>query len=74
MQATLSFNLPEEETELRQSLNASAWEAMVFELLRHELRNFLKYGHNFKTPDEALEYIRDWIVDDMEDRELWFSP
>lgn len=57
MKATLTFTLPDEANEHRDALDGYQWRRCC-ECLRSELRNWLKYGHSFKTPDEALEAVR----------------
>ena len=36
--------------------------------LDQECRNKLKYGHQFQTPDEVLEWARDQIREELESR------
>ena len=55
--ATLTFNLPAESEEHFCAVNAFKWKSVVSSLDNH-LREQLKYGHSFKTPDEALEKTR----------------
>lgn len=55
--ATLTFNLPEERSEYFTAVHAGNWKSIVFELSMF-LRNKIKYGHNFKTADEALQAIK----------------
>ena len=60
MKATLEFKLPEEDCEFKTASNAMHWALAVSEIDR-ELRNKIKYGHEFKTPEEALQWCRDLL-------------
>lgn len=62
MKATLTFTLPEETHEHRDALNGYQWRRSC-ECLRDQLRAWLKHGHTFKTPDEALEAVRTELND-----------
>jgi len=58
MKAILEFNLPEESVEFELASHADMyWD--LWEFYEHDLRGKLKYGHDFKTPDEALEWVQD---------------
>lgn len=67
--AKLEFNLPEEKSDLLLAQRGSAFFCKFWELSQ-EIRTYLKHGHNFKTPDEVLEWVRDNIpyslLDDIE--------
>ncbi len=69
MQAILKFNLPEEENEFKVATRASDYFCILFDL-DQEMRKFLKYGHKFKTVEEVMEYVRNFIsevkLDDIE--------
>ena len=60
MKATLEFNLPEEACEHNIASNAMNWSLTSFEM-DNILRNYLKYGHDFKSATEALEHIREFL-------------
>lgn len=57
MKATLEFNLPEDQREF-EIANQSKDMLCIIGNLEDALRSYLKYGHEFKTPEEALEAIR----------------
>lgn len=63
MKATLEFNLPEDDADFKLASAAVEMHSALFEI-RSELRRFLKYGHTFKTPDEALEYMQQFVADE----------
>jgi hypothetical protein len=57
MKAILEFNLPEDQREF-EIANQSKDMLCIIGNLEDTLRSYLKYGHGFKTPEEALEAIR----------------
>ena len=73
MKATLNFQLPEEAVEHRQALDGPAWESVVWALDRF-CRDALKYGHEIKSADGALEKVREKIQSEMDGGGLQFSP
>ncbi len=73
MNATLSFRLPEEAAEHLDALNGAAWQAVVWNL-DQACRNWLKYGHEIKTADAALEAVREKIRATMDEKGVRFSP
>jgi hypothetical protein len=62
MRATLEFNLPEDQDEHSSAVNGAAWRAVVSDM-DMRLGKALKYGHEFKTADEALERLRDDLLE-----------
>lgn len=68
-QATLTFNLPEESEEHLCAVNAFKWKSVVSSLDNY-LREQFKYGHSFKTPDEALEKVRQTLFDILNEEGL----
>jgi hypothetical protein len=62
---TLSFSLPEEESEFRTACQAGVWKSLVYELLEGHLRGWLKHGHPFKSADEALEAVQNMVYEEM---------
>jgi len=66
MKATLEFNLPEERIEHLQAVHAGALVAVI-DSMDEFLRNAWKYGHKYKTADEALaktrEHLREQMID-----------
>jgi len=65
----LEFNLPQEEQDLKLAQRGRDYFSIIFTTLQ-EIRNYLKYGHQFKNVDEALEKIRESLseadIDDIE--------
>jgi hypothetical protein len=57
MKATLEFNLPEDAVEHHDALHGMDWKICLSDL-DQELRNALRYGHQLKTADEAVEHFR----------------
>jgi hypothetical protein len=57
MKAILEFNLPEDQREF-EIANQSKDMLCIIGNLEDALRSYLKYGHEFKTPEETLEAIR----------------
>jgi hypothetical protein len=57
MKAILEFNLPEDQREF-EIANQSKDMLCIIGNLEDTLRSYLKYGHQFKTPEEALQAIR----------------
>jgi len=62
MKATLEFQLPMEKYEHRAALLGMAYKAGL-EGVGQDLRGKIKYGHEFKTADEALEYAYKLVCD-----------
>ena len=58
------FDLEEDgvEQEFSNAYNGSAWKFVVWDIDK-KLRDALKYGHQYKTADEALEDIRKELYD-----------
>ena len=61
MNATITFNLPEEESDFALACNAGKLASALSNLDR-EARNMLKYGHKMETADDVLRWIRSEIV------------
>jgi hypothetical protein len=68
MKATLEFDLPEDNCEFRLASRGMDWALVVHEIVNVRLRAWLKYGHEFKTADEALEAVRDLVFSEIEAR------
>lgn len=54
----LEFDLETEESELKMALNGTKW-ALVSWDIDQLLRQYLKYGHEFKSANDAIETIRE---------------
>lgn len=65
----IKFNLPKEENEFKLAQRGKDYYCIIHEVLQ-EIRGYLKYGHQFKDADEALEKIRETLleaqIDDIE--------
>lgn len=68
-QVNITYNLPEEENELKLAQRGRDYFCVIHRTLQ-EIRSYLKYGHEFKTADDALEKIREILleaqIDDIE--------
>lgn len=62
MKAILEFNLPEEKEEFVKAQNGATAYSIIYDL-DSKLRYYLKYGHDFKTSDEAIENVRNYLND-----------
>lgn len=64
--AILEFILPEDEWDFKAAQSGTKMRGLFFEI-DQDLRNKLKHGHEFKSPDEALEYVRSIIHEGVGD-------
>jgi len=62
MTATLTFNLPVEDTEHRWAVGAPEMASAILELMS-DIRGWQKHGHNFQSPEDVMEAIRQSMVD-----------
>ena len=60
MIATLTFNLPEEQSEFRTTCNADKLYGALWDL-DQKLRGYLKHGHKFKSVEDLAEHLREQI-------------
>jgi hypothetical protein len=67
--AILTFKLPEEQYYYDAASNGTAWKSIVGELALL-LRSKLKYGHTYKTVDEALEDVKQVLWQECQDANL----
>lgn len=67
LKAYLHFSLPEEEGQFRVASRAMDWALSVWDMSGW-LRVRLKYGHSFKTADEALEACRRELFEYLDNR------
>ena len=58
MKATIEFNLPEDNCSHIIAVNALGFALTCWDM-EAELRNWLKYGHKFDTPNDAISAIRE---------------
>lgn len=61
MKALLEFNRLEEEQEFLAAVHGRDLALVIWDLLHKDIRDWLKHGHGFSTPEEALEAIRSAI-------------
>jgi hypothetical protein len=69
MKATLEFNLPEDAVEHHDALHGMDWKICLGDL-DQELRNALRYGHQLKTADAAVDHFRTRLHEIIADRGL----
>ena len=62
VKATLKFNLPDDQGNFVLASHASEL-AIDISTLREQTRTWLKHGHEFKTPGEAIEACREILSD-----------
>lgn len=70
--ATIKYKLPEEQIDFDLANKAGKWYSVLWDLDQY-LRNKLKYGHNFKTGDKALEETRKHLHELMEENNVSFD-
>ena len=66
MKLKLEFDLPEERDEAMDAVHASVWHSILLDL-DERCRGKIKHGNKFKTPDGALQAVRDYIRDECAD-------
>ena len=64
MKAILEFTLPEDSDAFKLAQRGSAYFSFLFDL-DQTLRDWLKYKHQFKSPEEVMEKIREMIAEDV---------
>ena len=69
MKATLEFDLPEDQTEHYNAINGTTFRYCLQEL-EGELRNYIKHGHVFEDPTDALAAVRKHLHDLIRDNDL----
>lgn len=71
---TLTFNLPEEQSDFKLASNASSWYLVAWDIDQY-LRDKIKYPEDTKSDDyyEALEQVRKEFWDIMTHRGLDFD-
>ena len=74
MKAILEFTLPEEEIEHRQALDGHKWEIVVWNLhsacMKHGFLTQIEEAEGKLTTEKVLEFV----LGEMEDKTLEFSP
>lgn len=66
MEATLKFDLPEDDCNHKIAVHSMDFALTCWET-DQKLRSWLKYGHEFKNADEALEETRELLHEVMND-------
>ena len=68
------FNLDDDgvEQEFSNAYNGAAWKFVVWDVDK-KLRDALKYGHSYKSADDALEDIRKEVYDAIDNWGLSFD-
>jgi hypothetical protein len=69
MKATLEFNLPEDQKQF-EIANQSADMFAAICHFEDRLRSYQKYGHEFKTAQEAIEAIRALLHEEINIRRI----
>lgn len=67
MKARLEFNLPEEKCEFNIASRSMEWALTVWDI-DQKLREWLKYGAEFKRSVDALEHLRSYIHELLDER------
>lgn len=67
--ATLTFNLPEEDSEHLSAINGWKWKSVVTEIVEN-LRHELKYSELKPNVGEKLEEFRTWIFNKLQEEGL----
>jgi len=66
MKAILEFNLPEDDCDFKIASRAMDWALSAWEV-DQKLRGFLKHGHAFETIDAAIEGMRTFLRETLDD-------
>lgn len=69
MKAILEFNLPEDKRDYEMANQASDMVAAIGHF-EDRLRSYQKYGHDFKTADEAIQAIRTLLYEEINIRRI----
>lgn len=67
MKSILTFDLPEDKDDHTLAIHGSDFYLAIWDLDQW-LRSKLKYGHDYKTVDDALEEAREQLHGFLEDR------
>jgi hypothetical protein len=71
MRAILEFDLPEDTAELHAASDGMDWALLAWDL-DQQCQDWIKYDKEFADPVHALEGIRGFILDRMEEKSLKF--
>jgi len=67
MKGVLEFDLPEDRVSHLVAVHAMDW-AIVVDAMDQALRTAIKYGHEYKSIEDALTSLRDFLATEMYDR------
>jgi len=70
MRATLGFALPEEQEEHYTAINAWKYRGALEGLLNQHIRSQLKYGEITDEVREALEKVREFVLQELDGVEI----
>ena len=71
MKAILEFELPRDGENFDASAKGMDWAIVVWDM-DQLLRNMLKYGHEYKDADTALQQVKDTLNEMLIDRGLQY--
>ena len=71
MKSILEFELPEDKSEWQAASSGMDWALVVWDL-DQQCRNWIKYDKEFANSVDALEGVRAFIFECMEDKSLQF--
>lgn len=66
---TLEFDLPEEQYDLTLALDGPEW-YRIYDDIRQHVRTSYKYGHTYKSANEAIDDIYGFICRQPSERSL----
>ena len=68
-QVVMKFTLPRDKEWFEASYYGIDWRAVVEEM-DEQIHSWIKHGHNFKSVEEALEAMQDFLQESMSARNL----
>ena len=71
MKAILEFELPEDKENFDASSKGMDWAIVAWDL-DQLMRNMLKYGHEYKDANTALQHVKDALNEMLIDRGLQY--
>jgi hypothetical protein len=66
MTATLTFDIPEERELHIRAIYGMDYRGLIADL-DNECRMAIKHGHKHKSPEETLQWVRDFICEGLND-------
>lgn len=61
---------PEDTSDALRMLKSLSMTLALYEFMTITLRGKLKYGHTFETADDALEWVRETLNEELRDRDI----